>query len=321
MDLKKVLIIKTGYTEILDGIRDSRIASLGDVLRTTALLHRYKESHISWATSEESIPLLDKNPHIHKLLDLDWITALQLQKEEFDYVINLEKVPGICALADVIRARRSRYGFTLNSQTGEAEALDKGHEVLSVSFNPAYKKDNKKTFQELLFEMVGETFNGEECILGYQPKTEERYDVGFNTLVGSKWPTKQWAFENWDKLEKLVGDELLITRQDEIRDGERVNKFKNLYSYMDWINSSKLLVTNDSLGLHLALAMKKKVIGLFGPTSESEMYFYGRGEALTPAENLECRSCFKSKCDKYPNSCVDLINPERVAERIANYLK
>jgi len=32
----------------------------------------------------------------------------------------------------------------------------------------------------------------------------------------------------------------------------------NLHLYMDWINSCRLLVTNDSLGLHIALASEKK---------------------------------------------------------------
>ena len=114
MQKEKVLIIKTGYSEILDDAHDGRISSLGDVLRVTTILHRFKDSHVTWVTSKEVYPLLADNPYIDRLLIFDLITSLQLLSEEFDKIINLEKVSGICALSDRIRARRNRFGFTFN---------------------------------------------------------------------------------------------------------------------------------------------------------------------------------------------------------------
>ena len=40
----------------------------------------------------------------------------------------------------------------------------------------------------------------------------------------------------------------------------------DLHGYMDWINTCRVLITNDSLGLYLGIALGKKVIALFGPT-------------------------------------------------------
>ena len=48
-------------------------------------------------------------------------------------------------------------------------------------------------------------------------------------------------------------------------------------NYINWINSCGTIVTNDSLGLHIALALKKKVIILFGDTNADEVYMYDRG--------------------------------------------
>jgi heptosyltransferase-2 len=45
---------------------------------------------------------------------------------------------------------------------------------------------------------------------------------------------------------------------------------------MDWIHSCRVVVSTDSLGLHLGLAMDKWVVGLFGPTDPSEIHGYGR---------------------------------------------
>jgi heptosyltransferase-2 len=69
----------------------------------------------------------------------------------------------------------------------------------------------------------------------------------------------------------------------------------NLYDYIDWINSCKKLVTNDSLGLHIALALGKPVVALFGPTNAKEVYMYNNSKyiqksninAIKPEEVLD----------------------------------
>jgi len=312
---EKILIIKTGYTEILDQQKDTRVVSYGDVLRTTPLLHKYKDKDVTWVSSEQPVPLLKGNHYINKILTLDTITGFQLMSEEFDKIINLEKVPGICALSDRIHSRRARYGFTFNTQTGEAEPLDKAYEVLAVGFDIKHKKTNKRTFQELLFEMVGEEFKGEECVLGYKPKTKETYDLGFNTKAGSKWPSKSWAMKNWDNLEKILKNKFSISRQDK----QPPEVLTNLYDYIDWINSCKTLVTNDSLGLHIALTLKKDVLALFGPTFANELYFYNRGKPIFPDNAPECMPCFEAECLRENNYCMNLITPEKVAKEIQDY--
>jgi heptosyltransferase II len=314
---EKILIIKPGYSEFLGYSIDSRKVSLGDVLRTTPILHLYKDDSVTWVTDKEAFPLLKENPYIDRILPFDWITSEQLKSEEFDKVINLEKISGICALCDKIRARKSRYGFSFDTQTGKAEAYDKAFEVLAVSSNPKSKKDNKRTTQELLFEMVEKKWNGEEYVLGYSPKIVGEYSVGLNTQVGQKWPTKLWPKEKWDKLEELLVKEgLKVTRQDK----QEKDVLSNLNSYMDWINSSKVIVSNDSLGLHLGIVMRKKVLGLFGPTPSSEVYFYGRGEAILPNSSCEHIPCFEEKCITGEN-CINLISPESVLDKIQEYLK
>lgn len=312
MKKDRVLIIKTGYSEILDGRNNSRKVSFGDVLRATALLNLYKNDEVTWVADPLAFPLLESNSLIHTLLPYDFTTVLQLESEEFDKVINLEKIPGICALSDKIRARRSRHGFTFNSQSGTAEAYERAFDVLAVGADPALKKSNSRTVLDLLFEMVGEKWKGEEYVLGYQPKTCEVYDVALNTQVGKKWPTKAWPSENWGKLEEMLMESgLKVTMQD----NQQEDVLQNLYRYMDWIHSAKTIVSNDSLGLHLAIAMKKKALGLFGPTPDKEVYFYERGKAILPENPPECLPCFLPKCHEYV-PCINLITPKQVYNEI-----
>ena len=119
---QKILIIKVGYSETLDPEIDN-VTSYGDVLRTTVLLHLYRQDHVTWLVDEKAYPILKRNPYIDRVLIYDLTSVLQLQSEHFDTVINLEKVPGLCALADGITAWR-RYGFRFDVKTGEAEAYD-----------------------------------------------------------------------------------------------------------------------------------------------------------------------------------------------------
>ena len=103
--MKKTLIIKTGYSETLDK-NISYKSSLGDVLRTTVILHLLKDNHVTWLVDEHAFKLLHGNPYIDRILIYNLTSVLQLQRERFDTVINFEKVPGLCALADSVNAWR-----------------------------------------------------------------------------------------------------------------------------------------------------------------------------------------------------------------------
>src|SRR5204863_481959 len=68
-DRKRVLIIKPGYSETLDADA-SGIVSLGDILRTTVVLHLFppERYHVTWLVDPKGVPLLHGNPFIHRLL-------------------------------------------------------------------------------------------------------------------------------------------------------------------------------------------------------------------------------------------------------------
>ena len=70
-----------------------------------------------------------------------------------------------------------------------------------------------------------------------------------------------------------------------------------------------LVVTGDTLGMHLAIAGRVPVVALFGSTCATEIELYGRGEKIvTP---IDCHPCYRRSCDIRP-SCQDLIEPDTV---------
>lgn len=301
---QKTLIIKLGHSETL--LSESKsFPSLGDVFRTTVVLHLLKSHHVTWLTDAAAIPLLDGNPHIERLLPFDHLTALQLENEQFDKVINLEKIPGVCALADRISAW-SHFGFRLNRETGQPDAYDEANEALVIATREDVKKLNNKPWAAILFAMLGAKWNGENCILGYKPTSRVQYDLGFNTHVGKALPVKAWPTSHWQELDSLAGKRYSVGWQQHLND---------LRGYMEWIHACRMLITNDSLGMYLGVAMGKKVLGIFGPTSASEQSPHENLRILTPPLELDCIPCCNDFC-AINDPCIAHISPQTVLEAI-----
>ena len=54
-----------------------------------------------------------------------------------------------------------------------------------------------------------------------------------------------------------------------------------------------VVVTGDTLAMHLALALGRRTVVLFGPTSAAEIELYGLGEKVVP--DMACLSCYKNE--------------------------
>jgi heptosyltransferase II len=303
----RILVIKLGYSETLDQ-EIGKVPSLGDVLRTTPILwaikEKYPDSQVSWLVSEAAEPLLQGNPLIDRLLVWDGFVQFQLMREKYDVLINLEKIPGVCALADMIDAW-AKYGFRFDSLTGQYLAYEKGLSFIDYLRHKETTKTSTDYWQKVLIEMLGVPWSQQECIIGYTPKTKVTCDFGLNFQVGSKWPSKAMPTEKWQE----VGDQLnalghTVSWQEGLGD---------LYAYMDWINSCEVLITQDSLGLHIALALGKKVVALFGPTGFSEVFLYYRCVVVEPPPQCTLRPCYASRCLTGMN-CMEQIDSAAVSD-------
>ncbi len=311
--MKKILIIKLGYSETLDpeiGI----VPSLGDVLRTTpilwALREKYNDAHITWLVSEEAHPFIKDIPLINRVLTWDSFIPFQLMREKFDILINLEKIPGICAISDMIDAW-TRYGFRFDSINGTYHAYEKGLSFIDYIEGKKNGNKEKELWQKVLIEMLGVEWKGQEYIIGYRPESKEIYDIGLNYKVGSKWSNKAMPTEKWKELEKHLSDSRYKVSWQE--------GLNNIYEYMEWINSCRLLLTQDSLGLHIALALQKKVLALFGPTASQEVYFYNSGRVIYPEQECKYLPCYKTKCIT-DLDCMRSVDLNAVMNEIKNLL-
>lgn len=309
----KILLIKLGYSETLDP-EVGKVTSLGDVLRTTPLLtalhERHPEARITWLVDEAAAGLLAGNPLIDRVLAADAFVPFQLMREKFDIVINLEKHPGVCALADMVDAW-ARYGFRFDVTTGTYRAYEKGQAFLEYIRDKGQTLPYRAPWQQNLIEMLGLEWKEQPYVLGGQPRHEVRFDVGLNHMVGSKWPTKRMPEARWKELAKaLEALGLSVSWQQGL---------DNIQDYCNWLSTCRVVLTQDSLGLHLALALKRRVVGLFGPSDPLEVFLYGAGELLRH-EGCPHMPCGRAHCS-HDEHCMSALTVERIVEAVERQLR
>jgi heptosyltransferase-2 len=149
--------------------------------------------------------------------------------------------------------------------------------------------------------------------------------IGLNTGAGGRWPLKQWREDGYVDLVSriarredvqflLLGGPAEQDRNDRLKRASPVPLLdpgcdNTVRHFAALLGHCDVAVTGDTLAMHLALALGKRTVVLFGPTSAAEIELYGLGEKVVP--DMTCLSCYKNSCDFVPN-CMDLITTEMV---------
>jgi len=88
----------------------------------------------------------------------------------------------------------------------------------------------------------------------------------------------------------------------------------DLFEFPAVINLCKLFITSDTLGLHIALALKRRTIALFGPTSANEIEMYGLGKKII--SKSKCYCCYKKDC-----GAMQWIRVDEIIKEARNLIK
>lgn len=334
------------YTKIDKRILIIKKDALGDVLRTTPLIHSIKEkygnkTHITWLTNPNAYDLLKNNPLINRIYRFEFPTILHLEFEEYDILFNIDKDRPSLGLSKKIRAKH-KFGYTMNGCGNLTTFKHNKPYALKLGISDYLKKINTKTYQEIICELLELPYSITYQYIFNIPKKEkivkelvEKYKisfnqtiVGFNTGAGPRFLSKLWPKEYFIQLgKKLINEKgcsiMLLGGEKEIEINNYIyekikkdislqdnNKIINtgsnnsLIEFATLISMLDILITGDTLALHLAIALNKKFIALFGPTSANEIETYGIGIKLVAPS--ECLLCYKKSC-KLDKSCMSLI--------------
>ncbi len=328
-----------------------KLAAIGDVLRTTPLLsglkRAYPQSHITWIVDKEAFPLLQNIALIDRLLPLDYPSLLPLEQETFDLIIGLEKETRGAALVSKFKGREKK-GFGLGPK-GNIFPLQKNSEyayLLGLDDELKFFR-NKKTYPELIFEVAGLDYRQDEYLLDLSPEDQafasefagrkglkkgERV-IGLNTGAGDVFVNKAWTMEGYLRLIRRLRREprvrllLLGGPKERERNSRILRRSKGgvidagcentLGQFAALVGLCDAIVTGDTITLHIAIALKKKVVALFGPTCAQEIELYGRGGVVVSP--LSCVPCYRRRCAVSPN-CMEAIEPEEVMKKIRSLL-
>lgn len=152
-------------------------------------------------------------------------------------------------------------------------------------------------------------------------------------IPGARWKSKRWNMENFRKvafnLRKEVDARIMITgTSEEIECGERIiyghNKAfnaagkTNIFTLAGILSLSDLVITNDNGAMHLAAALGKKVICLFGPTSSDRTGPIGKDNYIFKSA-LPCAPCFSKTCSK--GECMTDLLPNEVSLKAVEMLR
>jgi len=86
----------------------------------------------------------------------------------------------------------------------------------------------------------------------------------------------------------------------------------SLPEMVEWIRMSELMVTNDTGPMHVAAALGKRVVALFGPTEPARTGPYGQIQHALQLD-LPCVPCMRSYCTYFkPLECLRALSPAAV---------
>ena len=338
------------YERVEERLLIVKLDAMGDVLRSTALLPPLVEAHphaaITWLTRKESVPLLQRNPYIAEVLELGPDAIVHLQTRVFDRVINLDAGKISAGLASAARSSR-KDGFVLDERGYVQPTNEAARQWLEAGIFDDIKRSGSETYQDRMADILG--LSGREHKYVFELAADEidkarahlesiGLDVngtviGLNTGAGGRWTLKQWREEGYVELVSrlarrenvqflLLGGPAEQDRNDRLKRASTVRLFdpgcnNTVRHFAALLSHCDLTVTGDTLAMHLSLALGKRTIVLFGPTSAAEIDLYGLGEKVVPS--MSCLSCYKNSCDFVPN-CMDLISTDMVERAVLRQL-
>ena len=323
-------------------------AFIGDIVLSTPLIKKikdiYPDSDITYVTTPSGEAILKNNPHLNNIIVYDkrgehkgisgvWQLGKRLRYENFNMVITPHRYLRSSILSWLSRSPiRKGYDIAFGSClfTEKIKYDRTKHEVEKLLSFVA--PENKKRYEIELYPGEKEKMKGDN--LWKENLLEDKKVVVL--APGSKWFTKQWPVEYFNKLaeslKKLSNVRLIVVGgKDEINlpiEKENIIDMRgktSLLELADILSRADVVVTNDSSPIHIASAFKKpRIFALFGPTIEKFGFFpWSLNSKVFQVDGLKCRPCGihgGKSCPEKHFKCMRDILPEEVFNEIKKYL-
>jgi len=329
-----------------------KLDAIGDVLRTTCILHglkeKYPKSEIIWVTRKNAVPLFENNNLVDRVLVFESTEAIvHTTVEEYDVIINLDSSPESAALASMAKGKK-KIGYGLDVRGNVFPCNTEAVTWFEMGAFDDVKKKNTHSFQDLMLDICQLKTKKKDIILelseeelAFAHSFAQRHKIsthapiiGMNTGASGRWQLKQWTLEGFEALirlllEKTTATILLYGGPSEKERNAHLSTLhatrvvdtgteNSLRQFFALLTICDVFLTGDTLALHAATALQKKIITLVGPTSAAEIDSYDQ-QIIKVQADLDCLVCYKPRCDFNPN-CMNSITPEQIFSLIKTHL-
>jgi len=329
-------------------------SSLGDVVQALPVLRMLKRhwpaSEVYWWIDADLIPLLEADRDLSGTILFHrrrwaspryWPEVVRsvrhIRRLSFDWVIDLQALARSAILAWLARGRVS-------------VGLDDWREGATALYDVRVPRPSSAThavdWYLAVLPVLGVPVNWDIEWLPAFPAAaaavERKWPAeGRSWLAlgpGARWPTKCWPAEHYAALAGRLAAALPQARlvvlggRADAQLGRQVSQGAPGYcldltgqttlpEMVEWIRRSELLICNDSGPMHVAAALGKPVVAMFGPTDPRRTGPYRQTEPVLQSRLLPCVPCLRKRC-RYakPLECLRAITPEQVLAAVLRRL-
>lgn len=336
----KILIVKLG--------------AMGDVLRTTPLLEAYHRTYpnceIDWVVDSGNVVVLQNNANIRNLIVWNADTLRQISLRKYDLAINLDKEPEALDSIEAANATHKKgFGWDAAHQRETFLNLASQYAVRLGIDDDLKFRTNTKTYQQISYEQVELSYQYDDYQLNLTEQDQAYADqhlkslgfdftkhvlYGINTgsghrFAGKRLPEKsvvELATKFYRQTDQRV---LLLGGPDEHARNQRIEKMcpevavnagttHAIRQFAGIVKRLGLVISGDTIAMHIAIAVKTPVLAFFGSTCEPEIELYGRGR--TVKTNVACAPCYKRECPTH-EECMSEFNMSHFFDMANGILK
>ena len=331
-----------------------RLSAIGDVLLATLLVRRLKrrfpDARIDFLVKEAYAPLLRSNPNIDAVLTF----FPERGFSEISRVSRQIRADGYDAVVDLQASPRS---FLLRFFSGAGQQRRhrprRWRRFLLVHFGVDAYKNIPPIPLRYLESVAGWGVEDDGLGLDLEITVEDRASLlgllrseGFPAegrmivlAPGAGRATKRWRPEGFAEVAvhffkrgcRVVlaggfGDRGICDTINRMAGGKlyNVSGACSLTETAALLDMADLMITNDTGVMHMASALGKKVVALFGPTSRQLGFYPFRTDATVVERPLTCRPCSyhgTEKCPKGHFRCMKEIQSADVIDAAETLLK
>jgi ADP-heptose:LPS heptosyltransferase len=320
-----------------------RFSSIGDIVLTTPVVRCLKlqrpDIEIHYLIKPQFKSVMANNPYIDKIhvLQQDWNAMIEeLKAEKFDQIIDLHHN---------LRTLRVKNALKVPSESFNKLNIEK-FIYTRFKWNVMPKVHVVDRYMQTV-EPFGVKNDGAGMDYFIAPNEEIKlqdipasHHAGYIALViGANYYTKKLPVYKLKELcAKINHPIILIGGKDEVEEGNEVASVDPIKVYnacgkfslnesADLVRKSKVVIGHDTGLMHIAAALKKPVIAVWGSTTPSlgvepyygDNYLYQQAKPFNnvQVEKLWCRPCTKfgrNKCPQGHFKCMNNISIDEIVQ-------